>query len=325
MKIVVWNIRKVGTKKLLGSLPTAYQRFGFANNVLDYIVKVVTGADQWMGVITPLSPVDLFVVIELACGKGDPGTVATGNCLTTLDAIKDAMAANVDGAKYEYARIDPIISGTSESVGFIYNKKVLNSPLLKADINYKKGVHLGPRTPLVATFKLVSDPAISLQFSGVHSPPLGKGIIRIKEPIDYNMKLNDTSAAKLKNTFFLGDFNCQPADSYKQNKKSIEPFKNLFSNAEPYFSPIIDDSLSSVRGRFATGEAGEKAYLNAAYDNIICRFDKKKFSVQTAYVVDLIGKSKKFATNHLAVFRAYKPISDHLPVMLELTVLTGKK
>ncbi|WP_162042208.1 hypothetical protein [Undibacterium sp. YM2] len=301
------------------------------NTVLDFVTNVVMGAEQWEGVVSAF-PVDLFVVIELKTGGSAKGGAVSGNCLPTLVALRDAMnaavtAMNHDPQEYTYAYVTPLITGQHETVGFIYNTRVLTPTGIAVERDSVSNTYLPGRTPLVATFSLVSNPLTTMRFSGIHDPPpSGGAAVRMRPPIDFCRRLINTPSAAVQNTFFLGDFNCQPSDSYVNgNGVTVRPFSNL-----PNFgTDLPNNSLSSVRRRLDTTQAGQAAYLNAAYDNNIF-WPIPQLVVGDEEVADLIGEAKDntfdppndlYPARGRAVLNAFNAVSDHLPVIIEFNVI----
>ncbi|MFZ6708069.1 hypothetical protein [Undibacterium sp. TC9W] len=336
MKVISWNLRNVSLNKLTkgNTFQPLFQTYGMGNTVLDFVTNVVMGAEQWEGVVSS-APVDLFVVIELKTGGSRKGGPVSGNCLPTLVALRDAMnlavpAMNHNPQEYTYDYLVPVVTGRHETVGFIYNTRELTPAAVNAiaiERDTITNAYLPGRTPLVATFNLVSRPATSIRFSGIHDPPpRGGAAVRMRPPIDFCRQLVNTPSAAVQNTFFLGDFNCQPSDSYVNgNGVTVRPFSNL-----PNFgTDLPNNSLSSVRRRLDTTQAGQAAYLNAAYDNNIF-WAIPQLVVGDEEVADLIGEAKDntfdppndlYPARGRAVLNAFNAVSDHLPVIIEFNVI----
>jgi hypothetical protein len=337
MKVISWNLKNISANKLKNKFQPLFQSYGLGNNVLGYIVNVVMGADQWEDVISP-APADLFVVIELKTGGSAKGAAVSGNCYPTLDALKNALNAavptlNYDPQEYDFDYVNPIyVTGQHETVGFIYNKKALTPTGTAVERDTSNNAYLPGRTPLVATFDVVGKAGVSLRFSGIHDPPpSGAAAVRMRPPINYCVRLVNTPSAKVVNTFFLGDFNCQPSDNYINGKGNIiYPFADLY--AVGYGTELPDDTLTSVRRKLVSTNPGESAYLNAAYDNNIYHVSTANPNVVVGdeEVPDLIGEAKDmtfdppsalYPTNGRATLNAYNAVSDHLPVIIDFNVI----
>ncbi|MCH8620964.1 hypothetical protein [Undibacterium sp. TS12] len=335
MKVISWNLKNVSLNKLTkaNTFQPLFQTYGMGNTVLDYVTNVVMGAEQWEGVVSAF-PVDLFVVIELKTGGSRKGGAVSGNCLPTLVAMRDAMnaavvAMNHNPLEYNYQYIVPVITGRHETVGFIYNTRELTPTALTLERNTVTDAFLPGRTPLVATFDVLSKPGTTMRFSGIHDPPpSGGAAVRMRPPIDFCRQLVNTPSAAVQNTFFLGDFNCQPTDSYVNgNGVTVRPFSNLAN----YGTDLPNNSLSSVKKRLDNNQAGQAAYLSAPYDNNIFWITPNiVIGNGQEEVVDLIGEAKNtiydppedlYPARGRAVLNAYNAVSDHLPVIMEFNVI----
>lgn len=325
LKIISWNLKNVSANKLDNTFQPKFRSYGLGDNVLGYIVNVVMGAaNQWKGVVSQ-TPADLFVVIELKTGGSKKGDAVSGQCVPTLTKIVNAMNTYATNAKlnYTYDAAIPLVTGQHETVGFIFNTKVLTLVKVEVEKDTVSASYLPGRTPLVATFSLVAQPLDTIRFSGIHDPPpSGAADVRMRPPIDYCVRLVNTPSANIKNTLFLGDFNCQPSDYYTKKGAKVYPFANLVPIG--YGTRLPNNSLSSVRRRLDPEEMGPDAYLSAAYDNII--FWMPGTVPSDEYVPDLIGNAKNvnampvealYPTNGRAVLNAYNTVSDHLPVLIE--------
>ncbi len=67
MKIIYWNIFKLGSSKLNNKMNATSVANGLGNNLNDYVVKVATGDAVWGGA-TSTTPVDALLIIELVSG-----------------------------------------------------------------------------------------------------------------------------------------------------------------------------------------------------------------------------------------------------------------
>lgn len=330
MKIISWNLKNVSANKLNNVFQPKFQANGLGNNVLDYVINVVMGATPWAGVVSQ-TPADLFVIIELKTGGDAKGSAISGKCEPTLKLIVDAMNAYVKlnglgATNYTYDATIPLVTGYHETVGFVYNTQVLTSLSTAVERNSVTGYYLLPRTPLVATFDIVARPGSKCRFSGIHdAPPSGAEDVRMRPPIDFCNLLVNTPSAKIPDTCFLGDFNCQPSDSYtKADKTVVHPFTGLNISPLGYSTALAPDSLSSTRQSIDSEEMGQAAYLSAAYDNAI--FWMPGTTPTAEYVPDLIGRAKNvnvipnadlYPAKQVSLLNAYHKVSDHLPVIME--------
>ncbi|MCB0628204.1 MAG: hypothetical protein R2824_25585 [Saprospiraceae bacterium] len=337
MKIVSWNLKNIGYSKLQNKFSTTFSSYGLGGNVLSYITNLVMGSGNWNN-ITNLStnPADVFVVIELKTGGNQKGKTISGTCLPTLTAIRDAMNlasnaryGNLDSFKYAYAT--PVITGYHETVGVIYNTVTLNLQSFYVFRNNTNQKWINPRTPGGAQFQVKADSS-TFQVVGIHAPPPkgGNPDLKYKPPIQYCNVLQTINPATMSNTFYMGDFNCNPDSTYEKNSGGmlidVEPFTDLFSTG--YKTNIPNGTLSSVRNKLASGQTGQSQYLNDAYDNII--FNKSLTTGNSAEtVVDMIGNARNMnATGTPIVFGSspatsrsilsmFNKVSDHLPVVIE--------
>lgn len=333
MKIISWNLRNISLTKLSNKFSAQFTTYGLGNNVLDYMVNLVLGNAQWNGILATNNPADMFVVIELKTGGKYKGTKVTGKCINALTSITNALNKAVAAKyasttnNYNYAYVVPVLSGNRETVGFIYNTKVFT---YNNDITPEKktssGTYLQDRTPLSASFKLVAKPTISFTFAGIHAPPEKGGSNR--PPIDFCTELEGVPSSSADYSFFLGDFNCCPTDYYVNGRGvTVYPFKDLFTNN--YFGTSLPNgTLTSVRSSVDSEAMGDERYLANPFDNIIYYFEDS-VSVTSEQAPDLIRLAKNCsatpATNlcparEIATLNAYNIVSDHIPVIMDLTV-----
>lgn len=337
MKIVSWNLKNVGYNKLLKNFTPTFSAYGLGGTVLSYITNLVMGANTWNNIANlSTNPADVFVLIELKTGGNQKGKAISGTCLPTLTAVRNAMNAeslarygNLN--TYNYAYATPVITGYHETVGVIYNTVALNLLSFYVFRNNTNQKWINPRTPGGAQFKVKADNS-TFQVVGIHAPPPkgGNPDLKYKPPIQYCNVLQTITPAGMSNSFYMGDFNCNPDSTYEKNNGGmaidVEPFEDLFNMG--YKTNIPNGTLSSVRRKLAAGQTGEDQYLNDAYDNII--FNKALTTVNSREtVVDMIGNARNmnaggtpvvFGTNPAtsrSILAMFNKVSDHLPVVIE--------
>ena len=124
------------------------------------------------------------------------------------------------------------------------------------------------------------------------------------------------------NSFFMGDFNCNPASTYTTGGgAAVSPFTGL----PTYTTQIVNGTLSSVRVKVANANVPPANYLSDAFDNIIYNQPIPVVNVREL-VVDTIGGARNMNVvpivnipnaNLTGVLNAYNRVSDHLPVAME--------
>ena len=332
MKIISWNIDNFSFDKLSDSFTPTFSSFGLGNDVGSYILNFIIGSDIWNN-ISGLSTkaTDVFVITGLATGGNEIGDAVSGTCLPTLTALRDNLnlAAEMkygDNSTYQYEFVVPKVTGKGETIGIIYNTCAVSFKSFDVFQDLSSADFIPPRTPAGAQFQVIEDQS-TFQVIGIHAPDTnGDGY---QEPIEYCNVLHTIEPASSSNTFFLGDFNCNPGSSYQTYSQGantdIYPFKdNLFKDG--YQTNIPNGSLSGVRQTLDTTASGQESYLKGAYDNII--FNKSLTnSNSNQLVVDLIGNArdmnasgtptKIFGTStatSTCILTAFNQVSDHLPV-----------
>lgn len=333
MKIVSWNLRSLSHQKLGKTFLPLFQSYGLGNTVLDFIVNVVMGSDHWEEVVSPFPP-DVFVIVELKTGGTTKGAAASERCLNTLAEIRNAMNKAVRRLKhspteYTYEFVRPLVTGYYETVGFIYNTRSLTPVESGVERDTTADAFLTPRSPSYVTFSLVESAGTRLRVCGVHAPPptqLGRGGNQhLRRPIDWCVRLANTPTARAApNVYIAGDFNCQPSDKYRSGSGGQVGWA---AGLPAFQSQVPDNSLSSVRRKFAPDKSGQAAYLNAPFDNTLGNSVRTTISDQE--IPDLIGKAKAHTLRNKPLVLALRPdsavtaynlVSDHLPVVTEFTV-----
>jgi endonuclease/exonuclease/phosphatase family metal-dependent hydrolase len=323
MKIISWNLKNTGAKKLLKPFHPGYSSLGLGGNSLDFITRFVTAGPEWTHLHKTPRPVDVFVIIELVSGGHAQGSAASGTSLIVLPMLAASMnavakARGIDD-EFLYHYVPPVVTGKHETVGFIYNRHELDFQNITVPDNLQTGNELEPRGPCLAQFEFVASRGTFLYVAGIHAPPpTGAKTLKYMEPIEYSLQLVHTGIADNPNTFIAGDFNCNPTSWYLGDTGPVFPFTTLAG-----FETRLNKVHSSVRKTMDSSYPPPLKYLSDAYDNILFSVDR---SANKQYVPDLIGgtlnmnkmgKPNAFATNPKKVFNGYRKTSDHLPVIIE--------
>jgi hypothetical protein len=321
MKIISWNLRNLSQGKLNNALTPAVSGRGLGNTVLDYMMKVVMGMPTWSN-LTTANPADLFIVIELRCGGHNKSQPAGGGAVPTLAAIVGAMNANVGlrglAATYQYAAVAPLVVGRHESVGIVFNTRVLTwtASAVRRDVN---GRYVNPRSPFSAGFT-VNATGAQIVVTGLHAPPpSGGAAVRYRKPILYANAVGTVPQLGVANQMVMGDFNCNPASTFT-NGYGVP----VGWNWPGYGTLIPNGTLSSVRRKVAGGQAPPANYLSDSYDNLLFNFHVGGGAVQG--VLDTIGQARDttqvppvpmYPANLPTLLFNYNKVSDHLPLVLE--------
>jgi hypothetical protein len=357
MKIIVWNLKNIGFRKLNNKFSPSFRAYGLGNNVREYITKVVLGNVIWDNT-TSSKAADVFVMIELKSGGKIKGNPATGTALLALPAIvadlNAAVATKGIQATHNYNFVVPKVIGYHECVGVIYNDKVLQNALDDSGIlKNTSGKNINPRTPYWVRFTEVNAPNTPLNIVGIHAPPPGSGSNNYRGPISFAnqlydvQKINQVNPTINERICLLGDFNCSPGVFYTSKKRSasgagpfntpIYPFTQLINTAEyitqlpplpvapspPAAFPV--NTLSSIRKKIVSTNPQPTDYLNEPYDNILYKLPGVGGGIRTN-VLDLIGNARNVSVNPAmplypnnvkATSNNYWKVSDHLPVVLE--------
>lgn len=332
MKIVIWNLKNIGETKLTNSTNAIMAAKGFGSNVLDFMINLVMGNSIWSSVNPSLDPADVFVVIELKCGgQAKDADASDGAAVNFLKTVVTAMNTVVSktpslNGKYLYDAAPPKIIGHHETVGVIFNTKVLTYKSGKVLRDSKKNFLL-PRAPYAAWFQHIPT-AQNLLITGLHAPPPGGGANRFKSPICFATKLPSVpelmTLPSTTTVLIGGDYNCSPKDTWKSKGVNLTPFDNPSPPAAKdltltnYRTLLPANTLSSVRAKFAPKQSGQSQYLNAYYDNILY----KNVTPTKETVTDLIGPVPGIVgttaptVGLVASRNNYWTVSDHLPVVL---------
>lgn len=331
MKIVSWNLKNIGQSKLSNKFQPQFAGYGLGNDVLDYITNFVTYQyDNKKGLwdnVPGLNPgfADIFVIIELKTGGNQKDKPISGTCIPTLNDVTGRLNLLVNNAYpvnppivYKYAI--PRIVGYHETVGVIYNSKLLQHTADEVFRNTANGNWINPRSPFGVEFKTLTGQTLSVV--GIHAPPpKGSGDVKYKPPIQWCVQLPNTKFAKAANVLVMGDFNCNPTSYYKNGVNKIYPFTNMAG----FKTYLPNGTLSSVRTKVAKGKTPPDNYLSDAYDNIILNAAVKNVSeivpdtLKYARNIKKMGWPDLLPKNLVAVLNAYNKVSDHLPVVIEFS------
>jgi hypothetical protein len=314
MKIISWNLKNLGEKKLARPINPVVAAAGVGNDVLDYILRVVMGNDVWRGISSTL-PADIFIIIELKTGGTDKGGDVSGAAIPTVTKIGQAMnaiAALDPQGRYHYSGVPLQITGNRYSVGIIYNERALTlrSWGVVRDRSHR---FLLPRTPFGAQFSMQGTDQ-TLSVLGIHAPPpKGGTATRFRDPIYYCRQLADLELVTHPHIMFVaGDFNCNPASTYVSMSGPLLPFNGMTN----YDTRLPSTSLTSLRQTLDRSQTGSAVYLKDYYDNVLYKAPGSS-GTPRQYVMDLVGNNAAFADHAVAVLNSYWTVSDHLPVVWE--------
>ena len=326
MKIVAWNLKNIGHRKLVKQMNAMVAAAHYGNNVLDFMMNVVMGSTIWNGTNLSAVPADLFMVIELKSGGKNKGAAVSGTGVPCMANILNAMnfiAANTPAlaGHYAYAQVPGMLTGRHESVGLIYNTVTL-AYVGQAVLQNNTANYLLPRTPYLAQFTVgLGGP--SLNVVGIHAPPpSGGAAVKFKEPISYCNRLPSCPLLMVgapQNYFIGGDFNCAPTNTWVSNGVALTPFNNPAPPAPAgrtltgYGTALANGTLTSVRRKVDFSQVGPLQYLNGVYDNILY-YPAGNY---LAYTLDLIGNLNTPGVGIVARLNNFWRISDHLPVVTD--------
>lgn len=321
MKIISWNLRNIGQTKLGNTFTPTIAGRGLGNNVLEYMMNVVMGMPVWTNICSP-NPADIFVIIELKTGGNAKGGNANGTSIPTLAAVVGAMntVATLRGqaATHQYNAVVPLITGYHETVGVVYNTRLLTftAAAVRRDVNNR---YINPRTPFSAAFTVTATGA-QVIVTGLHAPPpSGGAALRYRPPINYANSVATVPSLPLQNQLVMGDYNCNPASTYTNGFGVVVGW-----NWAGYGTLIPNGTLSSVRLKVANANPAPANYLSDAYDNLLFNFVAGPPVV--TQVLDTIGNARDMTTvpptamypgNLVALLNNYNRVSDHLPIYME--------
>ncbi|HEX3466214.1 MAG TPA: hypothetical protein VHS78_19355 [Candidatus Elarobacter sp.] len=335
MRIVAWNLKNIGQTKLTNTFSSLLTLAGLGNNVLDYIVKVVMGDENWAP-YTGASPADVFLIIELKSGGKAKGTAATGTAIPTMAAIVKAMNDVANGprklsAAYQYASVPAQVIGYHECVGVIYNTKALTLDASSPKVLKDADGFVLPRAPFYVKF--TDTAGKPLLVAGIHAPPPGGGTYPFRLPVVFSNKLggvpeiNQKGAGTRAALYVGGDFNCDSTSTYKASVKKVTttiPGFQALTGTYGYSTGIAAGTLSSMRSRLGTASPPTSTnYLSGAYDNILRATSPTGVSQR---ILDLIANAldlsvpttpeDMYPKRVQMLFNNYWKVSDHMPVDL---------
>jgi hypothetical protein len=352
IKIICWNIQKIGSGKLNKQITSISRNVGQGNTVLDYIVNFVSGSGVWNGGVAT-DPVDVFVIIEMMSNRQGKGQLATGSALRTQTRLINAMNTEINTrglqGQYNYAGVVQRNISPGECVGVIYNTVKLNLTNAQALRNNLNG-WLGPRTPFLARFTTVAIPNTPINIIGIHAPTTG-GNDHYADPLNYTEDLADIPEIiqQLETVLIMGDYNCstcayrtvQQTVNGKRQRIQAHGFQTLVNNLNyltetPY--PIFQNQppaniYSSVRKKTNNSYNPPFNYMSEAYDTVLYNLVPAQMAATVEGVNDLVANSQNTLgpimqgttqVNNGPIYPAYtgtlvkqyNKISDHFPVTI---------
>lgn len=336
MKVVSWNMKNVSLKKLSNKFSSTIGSYGLGNCVGDYMLNLVMGSSAWSN-IANLSgnPADIFVIIELKSGGNKKGMSVSGQCLPTLNNIvtnmnKRAKALKVE-SNYDYGYAPPLVNGYHETVGVIYNKKKFSVETFKVFRDESTNKYFGKKAPAGVLLKKVGT-TNGFQVIGIHAPPPKgtSGDQQFREPIQFSNQLQTIAPAGMDDSFFMGDFNCNPANTYVSgtgaSAKTVTAFQGMLTGGGKFKTDIPNGTLSSVRQTYMSNLDPPASYLSGAYDNMIYNKGNTTYEIVVDMIgnarnINAVGKPVMFGTSNptsRAILNAFNQVSDHLPVVYEI-------
>jgi endonuclease/exonuclease/phosphatase family metal-dependent hydrolase len=323
MKIMFWNLRNLGTRKLNNSLGNvAIANAGMGNTILDYIVRINTGNAVWAHATSQV-PVDVFVIIELKSGGVAKGAAGTGACLQVLPSIQAAMNAAAPLATHQYAWVAPQVVGYHEVVGILYNTHVFNGVANSGALRNNAGNFLNPRTAFWAELTVTASNT-PLHIVGIHGPTSKpqtgdyKNACVFTNDLGTVARVNQAANNPKQRLCVGGDFNVDPLQGYKngngQKARKISAFNSLQTTYN-YSITLPNGTLTSVRDRLANNLPPPANYLSQPYDNIV--FMLPGIAPPVVRRVDIIGNAPTYVNRQAATFNAASRASDHLPMTIE--------
>ncbi len=329
MKIMFWNIFKLGSTKLIKKMNQGIiAPAGMGNTHADYITKVALGDAIWRAAAGSNTPVDALVIIELISGGHAKGDDGTGSCLRCLNALKGALNTAAKAKNLSplptYGFVDPLITGNKETVGVLYNTATLTSVSSEVMRDTSNGF-LHPRSPFWVAFDVVSS-GMRLNLVGVHGPTSAPTTDQYTNAVVFTNKLANvaqiaqTGFDPVQATLIGGDYNCDGGNSYPSGngngtkKTRVSAFSALTSPNGKYSVPLSIGTRTSLL-KDADQSTNPPGYLSQPYDNIVCLLPGQ--TMPPVNVSDLCAGAPVWKTNPVSTFNAARAISDHLPVTIE--------
>jgi endonuclease/exonuclease/phosphatase family metal-dependent hydrolase len=317
MKIMFWNIFKVGSGKLKKKLSAIVANGGLGNNIQDYIVKVALGNAIWNNATTT-TPVDALVIIELVSGGTQKDVLGYGSCLRVLAALKASMNGAVNNVNYHYDYVPPRVIGTRESVGVLFNDQVLtyvsSQSVRNTALNF-----IRPRTAFLSKFTYNGNP---LNIVGIHGPTSTPQNFRAS--VVFTNQLGDVAAVNQsalnpkEDLCVGGDYNCDPTSGYPAFQNGHQTQILAFSRLRQMYNyqiTLANGTLTSLRNSLNNALPAPANYLSQPYDNIVFQLPSQMVNPPVLRV-NLIGNAPMYNTNRVAVFNACRAVSDHLPMTI---------
>ncbi|MBV9762789.1 MAG: hypothetical protein JO340_19680 [Acidobacteriaceae bacterium] len=317
MKIMFWNIFKVGSGKLKKNLSATISNGGMGNNIQDYIVKVATGNAIWQNATTT-TPVDVLVIIELVSGGTQKDMLGYGSCLRVLSALQASMNAAVNAVNYKYKYVAPRVIGTRESVGVLYNKRTLTY-VSSQSVRNTANEFIRPRTAFLTVFDNGGAP---LNIVGIHGPTSTpqnyRASVVFTQQIADVASINQVAVNPAEDLCVGGDFNCDPTSGYLAYQNGQQKTLYAFSKLKQLYNyqiTLANGTLTSLRNRVDNTQPPPANYLSQPYDNIVFQLPSLMHNPPVRRV-NVIGDAPLYATNQVAVFNAARAVSDHLPMTI---------
>lgn len=364
MKILSWNLHNLVDTRLGHPLPLKVRNQAGAVDVRALITNMALGSEPYQTVPTggpvptmTLTPVDLFVIIEVKCRDGDRGTEATMQTggggpralQRIVDGLNTAAALAQPNGPPTYALIPPLRVSRDEAVGIIYRPTSLtpvagtaealqatlpggagppapgwlNIPVRApaAGAAVVDGAHNKTKAPFRVSFTTAGGQV--LHVVGIHASPGDDPATRYCRALPQFDVL--VSAARA-DTILMGDFNICPSDAG-------QPFGPMF--ALQYGTRLADGTKTSLTKTLGPGTRVpppplDSQYLSRAYDNVIHNTPAGPPPPPAAgpwvYVVDLVrsvtpANSTRGTWNSVVKGMMNKDVSDHLPVIYEAPTL----
>lgn len=322
MKIVSWNLRRLSRGKLTRRLQPKLRAAGMGNDVGEMICRVVLGMEPWQEV-NPGGPADVFVIIEVSSGGDHKGTAATGSgpialasLVATFNAIANAgRAPNDPNPDHQWAVVPPLVVGWHETVGIIYNTRLLTpagSGVLRDDVYDRFFLD---RTPFWARFTdRNGEPSnvVGIHAETADGNDVGPGI-RYANSLTRSDRLDVVDEMEVEDTYVAGDYNCQPEDTYGYPPR---PF-----DMEGYQTSLPHNSWSTVRKKPDSSYRPPRNYLCNPYDNLMFAIGGDGPLDDWASLLDLIGRAPApLPTKNLQMLtqRYFSEVSDHLPIVFNV-------
>lgn len=323
LNVISWNIdgfttatfgKNISVKKQLTSGKIISEQI----NVKTFITNVLTGNRA------TTAPADIIVIIEMAGGGGNVGSVAAGP-KETLAQLKAAINLTLD-LQGVYKVVSSPSVGEGEAMGIIYNSN-------KLEFNNLAGTTVTPvggkavfwcnLVPLAPSG--INGNITSLNIVGIHAPKVNTG--KTLDTINYCLALNgvsqvkDVKVANKEGSAVLGDFNISPR-SKVDNKSAYDSLSAL-----KYKTRFTATSKTTIKDPSTITTTND--YLGNPFDNIFSLLPSGVTN-NASTVIDLVAntvlrptilKDVKFAVTQLRGSGVSNRgnVSDHLPVLATIS------